>query len=45
VKAIRRQTWLGLGVRAVRALLNDHPAWVVSTVLTLGIIILLIYLM
>src|SRR5262249_40168159 len=28
VKAYRRRTWLGKGVRAVRAALNDHPAWV-----------------
>jgi hypothetical protein len=44
VKAVRRQNWLGRGVRAVRAALNDHPAWVVTSVLAAGIIVLLVYL-
>jgi hypothetical protein len=40
VKAVRRQTQLGRAIRAGRALLNDHPAWVVSTVLIIGMVAL-----
>jgi hypothetical protein len=43
VKTIRQQTWLGRGVRAIRAALNDHPVYVVASVITVATLIALFW--
>jgi hypothetical protein len=39
LKAWRRQTWFGKGVRAARAALNDHPAWAYGSLVVVAILI------